>query len=143
MGTSSSHGGNKDKKGLLPNDYVKPIVSWQDTKTGFSKYINGNGGSIKKTASNYIKSSGGAGQLFSCNTKSGFSVLQSSLVLRALGKASQRRLGEPMSSYLLLGREILMSPLLFLQGFSQCSFVTLGQGHSASESTAAAGACLT
>jgi hypothetical protein len=86
---------------------------------------------------------GGAGQLFSCNTKSGFSVLQSSLVLRALGKASQRRLGEPMSSYLLLGREILMSPLLFLQGFSQCSFVTLGQGHSASESTAAAGACLT
>ena len=48
MGTSSSHGGNKDKKGLLPNDYVKPIVSWQATKTGFSKYINGNGGSIKK-----------------------------------------------------------------------------------------------
>lgn len=63
MGTSSSHGGNKDKKGLLPNDYVKPIVSWQATKTGFSKYINGNGGSIKKTASNYVKSSGGSGQL--------------------------------------------------------------------------------
>ena len=33
MGTSSSHGGNKDKKGLLPNDYVNPTVSWQATKT--------------------------------------------------------------------------------------------------------------
>lgn len=41
MGTSSSHRGNKDKKELLPNDYVKPIVSWQATKTEFSKYING------------------------------------------------------------------------------------------------------
>lgn len=60
MGTSSSHGGNKDNKELLPNDYVKPIVSWQTTKTGFSKYINGNGGSIRKTVSNYVKSSGGA-----------------------------------------------------------------------------------
>lgn len=63
MGTSSSHGGNKGKKGLLPNDYVKPIVSWQATKTEFSKYINGNGGSIRKTVSNYVKSSGGAGGL--------------------------------------------------------------------------------
>ncbi len=63
MGTSSSHGGNKDKKGLLPNDYVKPIVSWQSTKTGFSKYINGNGGSIRNTVSNYVKSSGGTGGL--------------------------------------------------------------------------------
>ena len=63
MGTSSSHGGNKDKKGLLPNDYVQPIVSWQATKTGFSKYINGNGGSIRKTVGNYVKSSGGAGGL--------------------------------------------------------------------------------
>ena len=63
MGTSSSHRGNKDKKELLPNDYVKPIVSWQATKTEFSKYINGNGGSIRKTVSNYVKSSGGAGEL--------------------------------------------------------------------------------
>lgn len=63
MGTSSSHTGNKDNKGLLPNDFenplVQPSVSWQATKTGFSKYINGNGGSIGKTASNYIKASGG------------------------------------------------------------------------------------
>ena len=35
MGTSSSHRGNKDKKELLPNDYVKPIVSWQATKQNF------------------------------------------------------------------------------------------------------------
>ena len=45
MGTSSSHSGNKDNKGLLPSDYdgqqSKPEVSWQATKTGFSKYING------------------------------------------------------------------------------------------------------
>lgn len=44
MGTSSSHSGNKDNKGLLPSDYdgqqSKPEVSWQATKTGFSKYIN-------------------------------------------------------------------------------------------------------
>ena len=63
MGTSSSHGGNKDKKGLLPNDYVKPIVSWQSTKSGFSKYINENGGGIKNTVSSYVKSSGGTGGL--------------------------------------------------------------------------------
>ena len=50
MGTSSSHSGNKDNKGLLPNDYngqqTKPEVSWQTTKTGFSKYINGHGGGV-------------------------------------------------------------------------------------------------
>ena len=44
MGTSSSHSGNKDNKGLLPSDYngqqSKQEVSWQATKTGFSKYIN-------------------------------------------------------------------------------------------------------
>lgn len=48
MGTSSSHSGNKDNKGLLPSDYngqqSKQEVSWQATKTGFSKYINGHGG---------------------------------------------------------------------------------------------------
>lgn len=63
MGTSSSHMGNKDNKGLLPNDYnelqSKPEVSWQTTKTGFSKYINGNGGSVGKTVQNYVKASGG------------------------------------------------------------------------------------
>ena len=63
MGTSSSHGGNKDKKGLLPNDFHEqqpiPTVSWQATKTGFSKYINGHGGSIGRTASDYVKASGG------------------------------------------------------------------------------------
>lgn len=54
MGTSSSHSGNKDNKGLLPSDYngqqSKPEVSWQATKTGFSKYINGHGGGVAKTA---------------------------------------------------------------------------------------------
>ena len=53
MGTSNSHLGNKDNKGLLPNDYkgqqFKPEVNWQATKAGFSKYINGHGGSISKT----------------------------------------------------------------------------------------------
>ena len=62
MGTSSSHMGNKDNKGLLPSDYneqnPKPEVSWQTTKTGFSKYINGNGGGVGKTARNYVKASG-------------------------------------------------------------------------------------
>lgn len=52
MGTSSSHLGNKDNKGLLPNDFddqqSKPEVSWQKTKTGFSKYINGHGGDNMK-----------------------------------------------------------------------------------------------
>ena len=54
MGTSSSYSGNKDNKTLLPSDYngqqSKLEVSWQTTKTGFSKYINGHGGSIGKTA---------------------------------------------------------------------------------------------
>ena len=63
MGTSSSHSGNKDNKGLLPSDYngqqAKPEVSWQTTKTGFSKYINGHGGGVDKTAKNYVKASGG------------------------------------------------------------------------------------
>lgn len=67
MGTSSSHSGNKDKKGLLPNDFHEqqpiPSVSWQTTKTGFSKYINGHGGSIGRTASNYVKASGGTAGL--------------------------------------------------------------------------------
>ena len=63
MGTSSSHSGNKDNRGLLPNDYneqqPRPEVSWQATKTGFSKYINGHGGGVDKTARNYVKASGG------------------------------------------------------------------------------------
>ena len=74
MGTSSSHMGNKDNKGLLPNDYnesqLKPEVSWQATKTGFSKYINGNGGSVGKTAQNYVKASGGTAGLLR-SSKSG------------------------------------------------------------------------
>lgn len=74
MGTSSSHSGNKDNKGLLPNDYngqqPKPEVSWQTTKTGFSKYINGNGGSVGKTAKNYVKASGGTAGLLR-SSKSG------------------------------------------------------------------------
>lgn len=64
MGTSSSYSGNKDNKTLLPSDYngqqSKLEVSWQTTKTGFSKYINGHGGSIGKTAQNYVKAAGGA-----------------------------------------------------------------------------------
>lgn len=86
MGTSSSHGGNKDKKGLLPNDYVKPIVSWQATKTEFSKYINGNGGSIRKTVSNYVKSSGGAGGLL----KSSSSGIRATTNISKLFSAIQR-----------------------------------------------------
>lgn len=74
MGTSSSHSGSKDKKGLLPNDYnekqFKPEVSWQTTKTGFSKYINGHGGSVGRTARNYVKASGGTERLLK-NSKSG------------------------------------------------------------------------
>lgn len=68
MGTSSSYGGQKDKKGLLPDDYdgnneVFPS-SWKGTKTEFSKHINGNGGSgTKKTVGNFVKSSGGASRL--------------------------------------------------------------------------------
>lgn len=66
MGTSSSYGGNKDKKGLLPNDYddnedKNPVTSWKGTKTEFTKYINGNGGSgIRGTSRNYVKASGGS-----------------------------------------------------------------------------------
>lgn len=86
MGTSSSHGGNKDKKGLLPNDYVKPIVSWQATKTEFSKYINGNGGSIRQTVSNYVKSSGGAGGLL----KSSSSGIRATANISKLFSAIQR-----------------------------------------------------
>ncbi len=74
MGTSSSHLGNKDKKGLLPSDFneqeLKPEVSWQTTKTGFSKFINGHGGSVEKTVKNYVKASGGTEQLFR-SSKSG------------------------------------------------------------------------
>jgi len=77
MGTSSSHSGNKDNKdnkGLLPNDYngqqSKPEVSWQATKTGFSKYINGHGGGVGKTAKNYVKASGGTAGLLR-SSKSG------------------------------------------------------------------------
>lgn len=86
MGTSSSHGGNKDKKGLLPNDYVKPIVSWKSTKIGFSKYINGNGGSIRNTASNYVKSSGGTGGLL----KSSGSGIRATANISRLFSAIQR-----------------------------------------------------
>lgn len=74
MGTSSSHSGRKDRVGLLPDDYNEqyfiPEVSWKTTKTGFSKYINNNGGSIKKTSRNYIKSSGGVEKLIK-SSKSG------------------------------------------------------------------------
>lgn len=74
MGTSSSHSGNKDNKGLLPNDYkgqqFKPEVNWQATKAGFSKYINGHGGSISKTVRNYVKASGGTERLIK-NSRSG------------------------------------------------------------------------
>lgn len=73
MGTSSSHSGKKDK-GLLPKDYngqrSNPEVSWQTTKTGFSKYINGHGGSIGKTARNFVKASGGTTSLLK-SSKSG------------------------------------------------------------------------
>lgn len=74
MGTSSSHSGNKDNKGLLPSDYngqqSKPEVSWQATKTGFSKYINGHGGGVAKTARNYVKAAGGTVSLIK-SSKSG------------------------------------------------------------------------
>ena len=74
MGTSNSHLGNKDNKGLLPNDYkgqqFKPEVNWQATKAGFSKYINGHGGSISKTVRNYVKASGGTERLIK-NSRSG------------------------------------------------------------------------
>lgn len=67
MGTSSSHSGSKDNKKLIPDDYReqqhKQTVSWQTTKTGFSKYINGNGGGVGKTTSNYVKASGGVANL--------------------------------------------------------------------------------
>lgn len=74
MGTSSSHLGNKDRKGLLPSDFgeqqQKPEVSWKTTKTGFSKYIKGHGGSVEKTVKNYVKASGGTEQLYR-SSKSG------------------------------------------------------------------------
>lgn len=74
MGTSSSHSGNKDNKGILRNDYdgqqFKPKVSWKATKTAFSKYINGHGGSVSKTAKNYVKAAGGTAGLVK-NSKSG------------------------------------------------------------------------
>lgn len=67
MGTSSSYGGNKDKKSLLPADYGEnnnQTVSWQSVKTGLSKYINGNGGNgIKGTARQYVKAAGGTAAL--------------------------------------------------------------------------------
>lgn len=84
MGTSSSFGGKKDKKSLLPSDYnptesdnqpevnSEPIT-WKGTKSGFSQYINGNGGSgIRKTAGNYIRASGGSKSLMK-NSTSGIS----------------------------------------------------------------------
>ena len=74
MGTSSSHSGNKDNKGLLPSDYngqqSKQEVRWQATKTGFSKYINGHGGGVAKTARNYVKAAGGTVSLIK-GSKSG------------------------------------------------------------------------
>lgn len=69
MGTSSSYGGQKDKKSLLPNDYDEnnenaPLSSWKGTKTEFTKYLNGNGGSgIKRTAGNFVRASGGTNAL--------------------------------------------------------------------------------
>jgi hypothetical protein len=72
MGTSSSYGGNKDKKNLLPDDYdenSKQLVSWQSVKTGLSKCINGNGGNgIKGTARQYVKAAGGAAALAARST---------------------------------------------------------------------------
>lgn len=75
MGTSSSYGGNKDNKHLLPDDYIDdnpdvivvPDVSWQGLKTGMSKHINGTSGSggIKRISSQYVKASGGAAALLS------------------------------------------------------------------------------
>lgn len=75
MGTSSSHTGNKDNKGLLPNDYteqqmLQSEVSWKTAKMGFSKYINGHGGSVVKTARDYVKASGGTEVLLK-SSKSG------------------------------------------------------------------------
>lgn len=76
MGTSSSYGGQKDNRGLLPDDYVEgeskdnnddgKNISWQSLKTGLSKYINGHGGSdVNHTTRNYVKASGGAQTLVS------------------------------------------------------------------------------
>lgn len=73
MGTSSSYGGHKDNRGLLPDDYIEgnsdqsnndENISWQSVKTGLSKYIKGNGGSdVRHTARNYVSASGGAEKL--------------------------------------------------------------------------------
>ena len=93
MGTSSSHSGNKDKKGLLPSDFgeqqSKPEVSWKTTKIGFSKYINGHGGSVGKTVKNYVKASGGTEQLFRSSksgvrgaVSEGYFLIFSSMVIR-------------------------------------------------------------
>jgi hypothetical protein len=72
MGTSSSYGGNKDKKNLLPEDYDENSnqqISWQSVKTGLSKYINGSGGNgIKGTARQYVKAAGGAASLTARST---------------------------------------------------------------------------
>ncbi len=75
MGTSSSYGGHKDNKGLLPDDYMEgdidqsnndENVSWQSVKTALSKYISGNGGSdVRHTVRNYVNASGGAETLVS------------------------------------------------------------------------------
>ena len=93
MGTSSSHMGNKDNKGLLPSDYneqnPKPEVSWQTTKTGFSKYINGNGGGVGKTARNYVKASGGtAGLLRSSRSGIKFLKIKGKTVVAELWEAA-------------------------------------------------------
>lgn len=79
MGTSSSYGGHKDNRSLLPEDYGdggsgnsnNKDKRWKDVKTQLSKYINGNGGSSpKKTSRNYVKASGGAQKLMQ-NSSSG------------------------------------------------------------------------
>lgn len=77
MGTSSIYNGNKDKNPLLPDDYdpndeqgsvepqKSPKVSWQTVKTDMSKFINsgGHSGSVKHIARQYVKASGGSGQM--------------------------------------------------------------------------------
>ncbi|MEA5009156.1 hypothetical protein [Clostridium tyrobutyricum] len=76
MGTSSSYAGRKDKNNLLPDDYnnndnnqeVPRIASWQSLKMEMSKYINGNGGSIRRIGGKYIKASGGSSALIATST---------------------------------------------------------------------------
>lgn len=69
MGTSSSFGGVKDRKSLLPDDYSESeerqhSKTWKGTRTQLSRHINGNHGSgIERTASNFVGASGGADSL--------------------------------------------------------------------------------